>query len=676
MNILLLSHNFPPEVNAGANRSYEHAREWVAAGANVDVITDVPHFPEGRVYSGYRNRASQEEVDGIQVTRVPSYIAENKRKLRRIFSYVTFMFSAVLYSYKVRRKPDVVLATSPQIFTAVAGYILSLWHRVPFVMEVRDLWPQSIRAVGAFKSTLILSAVQFMVDTLYRGAAMIIIVSEAFREEIERSGIPSEKIHYIPNGFALDRFSTEISEEEVRETRERHNLGNKFVVSYIGTLGMAHALETIVDAARLSEDPEVLFLIAGTGANEEALRAYAEGVENVRLISKLPREEALKLLKASDVSLIHLKDNPVFRTVLPSKMFEAMAFGKPIILGVRGEAERLLAMAKAGVAIEPESPEAINGAVEELRVHTGLFGQLGARYIKQHHCRSVLARTILELVRSQEASTPLGGSGSNLKQNTPSTNLNHHHMVRQVPESQGTVDYFDTEANNWSERCSSSATFQKRLRIVSNWIPNSEGCTALDFGCGSGVFVAKLVSKGYQTTGVDIALKMLEAARLHCAEFSQDQCRLLTTSAWELEQAKYDVVCCLGVLEYVEDDLELLSALTQVVAEEGSLILSVPNARSSLRTIEKLVHSFPALFRLCGLFSHLTKSDCYLSHQKHQYALKALTQNLRNLGFELARKRFYAAPRWLAFLENSEYCGMSILVEFKKTRLLSKRVLR
>ena len=263
---------------------------------------------------------------------------------------------------------------------------------------------------------------------------MIIIVSEAFREEIERSGIASEKIHYIPNGFALDRFCTEISEEEVRETRERHNLGSKFVVSYIGTLGMAHALETVVDAARLSEDPEVLFLIAGTGANEDALRAYAEGVENVRLISKLPREEALKLLKASDVSLIHLKDNPVFRTVLPSKMFEAMAFGKPIILGVRGEAERLLKEAESGICFTPESATELNKALLALKCSelTGLLlGQNGRKFLIAHHSRRNLALKLLALVTESAASE----SQSEALKETQLSSKEHRdkHSVNTIP---------------------------------------------------------------------------------------------------------------------------------------------------------------------------------------------------------------------------------------------------
>lgn len=413
MNIWLLTHNFPPEVNAVANRSYEHAREWVRAGMTVDVITDVPHFPEGRVYSGYRNRVSRECVDGINVTRVPSYIAANKRKLRRIFSYVTFMLSAIVYSGRVKRKPDVVLATSPQIFTAVAGYVLSVWHRKPFIMEVRDLWPQSIRAVGAFKASLILWAVQLMVDFLYKRAERIIIVSEAFREEIESSGVSPDKIVYIPNGFCLDEIQGLTKDEESREIRDRYDLNGKFIVSYIGTLGMAHALETVVDAAKASEDPEVVYLIAGAGSNRLALERYSEGVPNVKLLPKLPREEALRLLQASDVSLIHLKDTPVFQTVLPSKMFEAMALKKPIILGVKGEAERLLRQANAGIPIPPEEPDKLNEAIQQLRsdqVLQAIYGGSGSEFLAKHHDRRVLARRTLDVLGSLPSGARLQSS--------------------------------------------------------------------------------------------------------------------------------------------------------------------------------------------------------------------------------------------------------------------------
>ena len=396
-------------MNAVANRSFEHAREWVRAGANVDVITDVPHFPEGRVYQGYRNRPSSENVDGIEVTRVPSYIAANRRKIRRIFSYISYMASAVVFSRKLKRKPDVILATSPQIFTAVAGYVLSLWHRAPFVMEVRDLWPQSIRAVGAFRASFILWAVQLMVDFLYKRAERIIIVSEAFREEIESSGVSSEKIEYIPNGFCLDEIQKLTGGEENHRIRQQYNLNGKFVVSYIGTLGMAHALETVVDAARTSSDPEVLFLIAGTGSNRDALQNYSEGVANFKLLPKLPRDEALRLLQASDVSFIHLKDTPVFQTVLPSKMFEAMALKKPIILGVRGEAERLVRQANAGICIPPEDAGSLNEAIGRLRKDQKLqavYGGSGSEFLIRNHDRKVLARRTLELFKRLKYTAP------------------------------------------------------------------------------------------------------------------------------------------------------------------------------------------------------------------------------------------------------------------------------
>ena len=319
------------------------------------------------------------------------------------------MASAVVFSRKLKRKPDVILATSPQIFTAVAGYVLSLWHRAPFVMEVRDLWPQSIRAVGAFRASFILWAVQLMVDFLYKRAERIIIVSEAFREEIESSGVSSEKIEYIPNGFCLDEIQKLTGGEENHRIRQQYNLNGKFVVSYIGTLGMAHALETVVDAARTSSDPEVLFLIAGTGSNRDALQNYSEGVANFKLLPKLPRDEALRLLQASDVSFIHLKDTPVFQTVLPSKMFEAMALKKPIILGVRGEAERLVRQANAGICIPPEDAGSLNEAIGRLRKDQKLqavYGGSGSEFLIRNHDRKVLARRTLELFKRLKYTAP------------------------------------------------------------------------------------------------------------------------------------------------------------------------------------------------------------------------------------------------------------------------------
>lgn len=392
MKLWLFSHNFPPEVNACANRSYEHSKYWARDGVEVEVFTDTPHFPEGKVYAGYKNRYSVETVDGVTVHRCPSYIAANKRRIRRILSYLTFMVSSMFCSLRMRRKPDIILGTSPQIFTTIAAWLVSEVLRKPFVIEVRDLWPQSIRAVGAIKTTVILNLIYWMVGILYQRAKLVIIVSEGFREEIRAQGVPDEKIFYVPNGIDLEMLPSNLT---ARKSDDR------FVVSYIGTTGMAHGLEVIINAARECDDTSIHFMIVGTGACWDELKRRSEELPNCTVTEKVSRDEALRILACSDVSLIHLKKSPVFHTVIPSKMFEAMALSKPIILGVQGEAAKLLASSEAGIAFTPESATELLAAVATLKSQgCGDFGQRGLDFVKKNFSRESLARTLMERCRT------------------------------------------------------------------------------------------------------------------------------------------------------------------------------------------------------------------------------------------------------------------------------------
>ncbi len=400
MKIWLFTHNFPPEVNACANRAFEHGKYWARSGVELEVFTDVPHFPEGRVYNGYRNRYTEEYVEGMRIHRVPSFIAANRRKIRRILSYVSYMISAVVLSLRTGRKPDVVLATSPQIFTGVAGYLVSRALGRPFVLEVRDLWPQSIKAVKAINLSFVLKLIQIVVDYLYRRADLIVIVSEGFRSAILSSGISEERVVYVPNGIDDEALPERIEPDSQALIKERYGLTNKFVFAYVGTVGMAHGLEVMINAARTNQDEQVHFLIVGAGADWDSLQALTTGLSNCSVLQKLDRQEALSLLAACDASFIHLRDNPTFRTVIPSKMFEAMALGKPILLGVEGQAAKLLERAQAGLTLKPECPEDLNRAIAELRMNTRDYGENGRRFVTKYHSRCKLSSSLLEHIRS------------------------------------------------------------------------------------------------------------------------------------------------------------------------------------------------------------------------------------------------------------------------------------
>ena len=296
MHILFLTDNFPPEVNAPASRTFEHCREWVKAGHRVTVITCAPNFPTGKVYPGYRNALWQREIiDGIHVVRVWSYITANEGTFKRTLDYVSFMFSAILAAPFVRRV-DIVVATSPQFFTACAGYAITRLPRKPFVFELRDLWPESIRAVGALRNERILQALEALELFLYRKADAVVSVTQAFRRILIARGIDGRKIFVVTNGVDLSRFAPRAKDAELMA---RHRLAGKFVAGYIGTHGMAHALETVLDAAALTAQAnglEICLLFLGDGASKKSLetRAQAMKLDNVLFFDTVSKDDVVR----------------------------------------------------------------------------------------------------------------------------------------------------------------------------------------------------------------------------------------------------------------------------------------------------------------------------------------------------------------------------------------------
>jgi glycosyltransferase involved in cell wall biosynthesis len=379
MHVTIVTDNFPPESNAPATRQYEHARHWVRAGQRVTVITCAPNFPEGKVYPGYSNRWREvEEIDGIRVVRVKTFMAENKGTLLRTLDYASFMAASVAGGV-LEAKPDVVLASSPQFFAAVGGWQLARLQRSPFVFEVRDLWPASIVAVGAMRQSPMIRALERLELHLYDRASAVVVVTEAFREDIVRRGVPAHKLHVVPNGVDVETVGGERDADLCRE----HRLDGKFVVGYVGTHGMAHGLDRVLDAAELLRDQrDIVFILAGGGAERARLeeRVTRDGLANVRMIPRQPRERVPALLRACDLTLIPLRNEPVFATVVPSKLFEAMAYGVPVLMSVPdGEATALLRAAGCGECLPPEHPLALAAAVRRLRAAPEVLAEYRAR---------------------------------------------------------------------------------------------------------------------------------------------------------------------------------------------------------------------------------------------------------------------------------------------------------
>ncbi len=411
MHILFLSDNFPPEVNAPASRTFEHCREWVRAGHRVSVVTCVPNFPKGRVFAGYRNRLWQhEEMDGIRVVRVWSYIAANEGFVKRVADYLSFMAMATLAALFIR-KADIVVGTSPQFFTAVAAWLVATAKRVPWVFELRDIWPESIRTVGAMKPSRLLDMLEVFELFLYRRASAVVSVTHSFRDNLIARGIEGGKIHVVTNGVDTSRF---IPREKDTALLRELGFEGKFVAGYVGTHGMAHALDTILDAARLMQDSAegnaFRFLLLGDGSNKPALVARARdyGLSNVVFVDTVPKDEVVRYWSVLDVSIIHLRKTPLFETVIPSKLFECMGMGIPVLHGVRGESADIVTREAVGLTFEPENAADLCRCLAELQREPDTLHRLRSNgpAAAAKYDRRVLAHEMLDILERVAAGRP------------------------------------------------------------------------------------------------------------------------------------------------------------------------------------------------------------------------------------------------------------------------------
>jgi hypothetical protein len=409
MHILFLTDNFPPEVNAPASRTFEHCREWVKAGCQVTVITCAPNFPKGVIYEGYRNRLwHSEDMAGIRVIRVWSYITANEGFVRRTLDYASFMIGAIVAAPFVP-SVDIVIGTSPHLFTACGAFVVSRMKRIPYVFELRDLWPHSIKAVGALKEGPTLRFLERVELFLYRKAARIVSVTHSFRRNLAERGVEPAKIEVVTNGVDLSRFMPQPKDASLTA---RYGLEGKFVAGYVGTHGMAHALDTLLEAAKRlgaeSADDRFRLLLLGDGAKKLDLvrKAQAMGLSNVIFIDSVAKDEVVRYWSLLDVAIIHLKRIDLFTTVIPSKIFEAMAMGIPLVHGVAGESAELVEREGVGIVFTPEDVGELCSAINRLERDPALYERLRAKClaVAPHYDRSALALRMLASIEAAAGS--------------------------------------------------------------------------------------------------------------------------------------------------------------------------------------------------------------------------------------------------------------------------------
>jgi len=382
MKILYVSQYFPPEMGAPAARAAELSRHWAASGHEVTVLTGFPNHPTGVIAPEYRHKfrrlVAREKTDGVNVVRTWLLPFPNRKAHERMLNYSSFCASAASTGLFLSR-PDVVIATSPQLLVGLSGWWLARCRRVPFVFEVRDLWPESLAAVGmGDANSLLHRSLAKIAGFLYRRSDRVVVVTPAFEEYlVEHWSVPRHKISVVENGVETQLFAPQPA------TSLRRELGaeGKFVVSYIGTMGMAHGLETIIAAAARLQDtnPRIVFLLVGEGADKDRIVALARerSLNNLRFVDQQPREKIPAYICASDVCLVLLKNADLFKTVIPTKMLEFMSCARPVILGVDGQARKILEEARGGLAIEPENSDALVNAIRSLAANREMARELG-----------------------------------------------------------------------------------------------------------------------------------------------------------------------------------------------------------------------------------------------------------------------------------------------------------
>ena len=407
LNILFLTDNFPPERNVPAMRTWEHVSRWVKDGHQVTVITTAPNFPQGKPLAGYKNHwYFKEDMGEVKVIRVKSYIAANEGFLKRILDYVSFMVTGGIAAM-FQRRPDILISTSPQFFCAVAGWIVSRLRRLPWIFELRDLWPASIVAVGAMKEGLLIRMLYWIEMSMYRASDRVIAVTKGLRQDLVDRGIPGDKVVVVRNGADTTRFTPRPKDPALVE---KLGLQGKFVVGYYGTIGMGAGVQTAVDAGALLRDrDDIVIMLAGAGAEyaEVEKSIKDQGLTNVKLLPPFDQSEMPAVWSLLDAAIVMMKDRPLFKATISSKTFEALAMGMPVIMSLpAGEATGLVDEYGFGINVRPENPQDMAAAIQRLADNPELKAELGRKALEasKDFSRERSAGLVMDVVQDVMAS--------------------------------------------------------------------------------------------------------------------------------------------------------------------------------------------------------------------------------------------------------------------------------
>lgn len=403
VRILYVSQYFPPEAGAPSARVHELAKAWVAGGHEVTVLTAFPHHPTGiKRKEDHGVITRRETVDGIDVIRTYVYAAPNQGTGKRMLSYASFMTSAAVLGPLRAKRPDVVIATSPQLLCGAAGWAVARALRAPFVFEVRDLWPETILAIDALPDSFVVRRLRGLSRFLYEHCDQLVTVGEGYKKKIcELYGVDPGRIEVVHNGIDTSTFVPGVRDNEIRR---EYGWGDRFVALYLGTHGMCHGLDRVIEsAAALRDRTDILIAFVGEGAEKGAIKAQASrlGLTNVQFIDQQPKARVPLFYAACDLGLVTLRNTDLFQEVLPSKIFEYLGMERPILVSVDGEARRLVEASGGGRFVPPENVPAMTQAILDAHRDRDAMADAGRRaraYVLEHFDRTALAARYLGIL--------------------------------------------------------------------------------------------------------------------------------------------------------------------------------------------------------------------------------------------------------------------------------------
>jgi glycosyltransferase involved in cell wall biosynthesis len=401
MRILYLSQYFPPEAGATQTRAYEMAHNWVLLGHSVTMLTEFPNHPSGVIPPQYKGKFIERTVmDGIEIIRVSVKASPVKNFRNRMLFYLSYMFNAILAGiFLAHERYHLLYASSPPLFVGGAAFVLSYIKHLPLIFEVRDLWPESAVAIGELSNPRVISLATKLEEMCYHGAKLVVVVTQGIYNRLLQRGISPEKLIVVRNGANIDMF-TYIKSERERIRREM-GLEDKFIAIYAGIHGLAQGLETIIDTARvLQGNPRIHFLLVGDGPKKQEILALAKdnNLLNLTFVPEKPRELMPAYLSASDIALVPLRKAEIFKGAFPSKIFDAWACERPVLVSIDGEARQVVEAVNGGVYIAPEDTQAMAETLINLLdspKELDAMGKNGREYTLQNHSRKVLAEKLI-----------------------------------------------------------------------------------------------------------------------------------------------------------------------------------------------------------------------------------------------------------------------------------------